>query len=130
MKEGVSMMRSVLGDLWFDTGWKTDITIVLFGQIYHITVKVRSYTEADGLTDAQQKALSDYKEHSQERGKEAESLLCAYDRDSSVRFLPRTLLFERDGGYALLCDDREDPDDGIAVILSPKQQIMSQDDYL
>ena len=123
------MIHSVFGDLYFNTGWKTDIEIVLFGKARRITVKARSYAETDGLTAAQQAALTDCQEHLEKRMKEAETLLSSYG-DCAARFSPRTLLFGRDGEYALLCDDRDDPDDGIAVILSPRQEIGSQDMYL
>ena len=39
-------------------------------------------------------------------------------------------LFGRDGECALLCDDSEEPDEGIAVCIYPTEIIMSQDDYL
>jgi hypothetical protein len=39
-------------------------------------------------------------------------------------------LFQRDGGYALLLDDKSDEDDGIAVCLVPKAEVLSQDAYL
>jgi len=50
--------------------------------------------------------------------------------EPSSRFIPRTLLFERNGNYALLFDDTAEPDGGIAVCLFPEEQIVQQDDYL
>lgn len=125
------MIQSVLGNLYFNTGWKTNSEIVLFGNSYRVTVKARAYFETDGLTDEQQKAFADYKDHNSQREKEVEALLSAYAKtDCSARFFPRTLLFERNGGYALLCDDKDNPDDGVAVILSPDQRVILQDEYL
>ena len=41
-----------------------------------------------------------------------------------------TLLFGRNGECALLCDDNNEPDEGIAICIYPKAVIKSQDDYL
>lgn len=128
------MISSIFGDLQFDTGWKTQIDLLLFGKTYKITLKARAYEEAEGLTAEQQQALSDFHEHLAERQKDLENLLNAYaegaEGDAISRFLPRTILFAKEGGYALLCDDFLDPDGGIAVALAPQKEVIAQDDYL
>ena len=40
------------------------------------------------------------------------------------------LLFERDGSYAILFDDKNDEDNGIAVCLVPSERVLTQDEYL
>lgn len=35
-----------------------------------------------------------------------------------------------DGGFALLCNDAEDEDEGIAVCILPQRCVMDQSDYL
>ena len=130
MKE-VIKMQTIFGNLQFDMGWKTLYDITLFHRQYTITIKARAYFEDDGITDAQITAFSDFKGHQEEKEKRIEDLLVSFEPDSAPdRFKPRTLLFERDGGYALLCDDVCDLDGGIAVTLSPEQCVVSQDDYL
>ena len=125
------MIQTVLGDLQFSTGWKTSGKIVFGGKNCSITIKARAYAEADGLTDAQKAAFSAYKNDGAKIIGDAEELLAAYAVNSNAGpFIPRTLLFDRNGEYALLCDDKSDPDNGVAVVLSPKQMIVSQDDYL
>ena len=47
-----------------------------------------------------------------------------------MRFHPRTFLFKIDGSVALLCDDTENPDEGIAIVVTQDYEIVSQDDYL
>ena len=42
----------------------------------------------------------------------------------------RRLLFDTDGGCALLCNDAEDEDEGIAVCILPDKCVMDQSDYL
>ena len=124
-------MQSVFGDLQFSVGWKTRGEIVLFGKTNNITIKAKAYEETDGITDAQKLAFNDFKENTATRLNEAEAMLSTIaDGEPSRRFKPRTLLFNRSGEYALLCDDESDPDDGVAVVLSPKQRVVSQDDYL
>ena len=60
-----------------------------------------------------------------------EKLLSNYAKDKAKeRFTPRTLLFNRDGSYAMLLDDREDEEGGVAVMLAPESDVVAQDDYL
>ena len=125
------MIDSVLGSLHFSTGWKAESEVNLFGKTHRIVIKARAYYEADGLTPEQRSAFSDYKYHDSERQKEAEALLSSYAGENcKMRFCPRTLLFERVGEYALLCDDEDHPDGGIAIVLAPEPKVVSQDDYL
>ena len=51
-------------------------------------------------------------------------------KHAESRFTPTALHFDREGGCALLCDDEEDADDGIAVCIIPEKCVVSQDDYL
>lgn len=115
----------------FHVGWKVNSNIVLFGKEYCIIVKAKAYREEDGITAEQDQALSDFAAQKDTILKTAEKLLDnVRDGDGAASFTPRTLLFERDGSYALLCDDCMDEDDGVAVCLSPKQIVVSQDEYL
>jgi hypothetical protein len=40
------------------------------------------------------------------------------------------LTIKRDGECALLLDDTEDEDNGMAVVLLPEEEAMTQDEYL
>jgi hypothetical protein len=125
------MKNSVFGELVFNTGWKTKTEITLFSNSYNVVVKAKAYFEEDGITGEQEMAFSDFVDNKVEKLKIVEKLLNDFAVvNSSVRFVPRTLLFQRDGGYALLLDDKEDVDSGIAVCLAPKVVVMSQDEYL
>jgi len=125
------MNNSVFGELIFNTGWKTKTNITLFGKEYNITVKAKAYFEKDGVTAEQEKAYADFIDSKQQYLNIAENLLKNYaDGNEAVRFKPIMLTLQRDGECVLYLDDKQDEDDGMAVILSPKVAIMTQDEYL
>ncbi len=124
------MMHDVFGDIEFTVGWKTNKSIVLFGHSYVVTVKIQAYLEEDGITKEQENAYINFLNTEEIKMNCIERLLKEYSASAELRFIPKTLLIDRDGAYALLFDDEDNPDDGIAVCLEPEEKIMSQDDYL
>lgn len=124
------MNNRVFGELSFSTGWKSRVKYSFFGKEQEITLKVRAYSEKDGITPAQEDAYRDYVKERESITKKVDKMLLDFAPEASNRFSPRTLLFNRDGSYALLCDDFEEPDEGIAVSIRPNAEIISQDDYL
>ena len=125
------MKTSVFGEMTFNTGWKSSTNIILFGKLINIVVKAKAYCEKDGITDEQKVAFVDFNKNKEKRLNSTEKLLSDYAGGIvEGRFFPRTLLFERDGGYAILFDDKEDEDNGVAVCLMPKEMVLSQDEYL
>jgi hypothetical protein len=124
------MKNLEFGDIVFNTGWKTKTDITLWGTNYNIIIKAKAYFEKDGITSEQEIAFGNFKKGKTEYLKNAEDLLNNFSSNAADRFTPKTLLFERDGGYALLLDDKEDEDGGIAVCFAPKMEILSQDEYL
>ena len=123
-------MHDVFGDIEFTVGWKTNKSIVLFGHSYVVTVKIQAYLEEDGITKEQENAYINFLNTEEIKMNCIERLLKQYSASAELRFIPKTLLIDRDGAYALLFDDEDNPDDGIAVCLEPEEKIMSQDDYL
>ena len=125
------MKHTFWGEMTFHVGWKVDSNILFYGKEYGITLKARAYRKEDGITAAQDKALSDFAIQKDAVLKIAEVMLDKFrNGNGAAYFIPRTLLFERDGSYALLCDDSMDVDNGVAVCLAPKQEVLSQDEYL
>jgi len=125
------MNNPVFGEVVFNTGWKTKADITFFGNNYSIVVKAKAYYEKDGITTEQERAFNNFNINKAEQLKTVERLLNDFaGDDASKRFIPRMLLFQRDGGYALLLDDKKDEDGGIAVCLAPKIEVVSQDEYL
>ncbi|PWV99308.1 hypothetical protein DFQ01_11524 [Paenibacillus cellulosilyticus] len=125
------MNNSVFGELVFNVGWKAATDISLFNNVHSVTVKAAAYFEKDGITAEQETAFVDFGDNKRARLATVEKLLIDYaNGDASNRFVPRTLLFKRNGSYALLLDDSEDEDEGIAVCLAPSATIVSQSEYL
>ena len=125
------MNNAIFGDLTFNTGWKTETNVTLFDKAYKVVVKVKAYREADGVTAKQELSYSDFNENRATCLNTIEKLLSNYAKDKAKeRFTPRTLLFNRDGSYAMLLDDREDEEGGVAVMLAPESDVVAQDDYL
>ncbi len=123
-------MKTALGELTFNTGWKTILQIDWFGKSYEIVVKAKAYFEKDGITKEQDESISSFSRDKSEKIKKITTLVSEYSDNADSRFIPKTLLFLRDGSSALLCDDAENPDEGIAICISPEWKIVSQDDYL
>jgi hypothetical protein len=125
------MLDKAFGELNFDAGWYKNATISFIGKQHEIYICASSYRETDLPTDSQQKAYIDFENNKQQFEEEIENLLIAYNGEESLNQLtPKGIVFERDGKYAVLFDDATDPDNGIAVTLAPKKEVMTQDDYL
>lgn len=125
------MINSVFGELVFNVGWKAETEIKLFNKNYNVIIKAVAYFEKDGITAEQEAAFVDFSDHKNEHLKMLEKLLTDFSEgDASQQFVPQTLLFKRNGNYALLLGDREDVDGGIAGCLQPEAKIVAQDEYL
>lgn len=124
------MINTAFGEMNFSVGWKTDRRLKLFGKEYPVTVKVQAYYETDELPSQQLNACDLFVEQEDHMVKVIEHLMKEDAAAVGTRFTPRTLLFKQEGSIALLCDDEENPDEGIAVCLYPEMKVMSQDDYL
>lgn len=124
------MNSDVFKDFQFSVGWKTKSQVTLFDKTIPVVVKVKAYFEEDGVTAEQEQAYLNYSKDKKLVWDKIERMLIDYDPAAAERFTPTMLLFNRDGAYTLLCDDEQDPDDGIAVCLAPSQSIVSQDNYL
>lgn len=125
------MNNSYFGEMSFNIGWKATTEIILFGRLTSIIVKVKAYFEKEGITAEQELACAEFNINKEQRLKTTEKLLLDYSADGVAdRFVPRILLFERDGSYAILFDDKDNEDNGIVVCLAPSEQVLTQDEYL
>jgi hypothetical protein len=124
------MNNKYFGELEYATGWKTKRIIELFDEHYEIVIKIQAYEPEDGITEKQDNACKVYIENEKENLKCMEKLMLEYSAEAKERFKPRRLLFDTDGGCALLCADAQDLDEGIAVCILPEKCVMDQSDYL
>lgn len=118
--------NTILEGFQFNLGWKLSTSITMFGNLFPVVIKLKAYSEKDSITQKQKEVYLS----STAVWSVAERLLLEYDADAATRFTPTMLLIDRDGACALLCDDEQDIDDGVAVCLTPFQQVVSQDEYL
>lgn len=127
------MKNKVFTDAEYYYGWNTLLDICLWGEIYTIVVSAQAYAKTEAVTKEQEDAYSQFLSNLIAEQKTIELLLDSFvgdKRNAKQRFIPKTLLFEKNGNYTLLCDDRESPDEGVAVCLSPQKIVISQDEYL
>ena len=121
------MCRTAFGNMIFNIGWKTNDTITLFGKSYNIEVKLKAFN-GQAITEQQIKMCENFCENRLLMLQKIENLIKAYGDIN--RFVPTVLLFQRNGDYALLFDDKQNIDEGIAVCLAPKEEILMLDQYL
>ena len=124
------MMNKYFGELLYSMGWKTKRDIKLFGNDYTITIKIQAYEPTDSIPEVQEQACREYTENEKEYLKSIENMMLEFCDYAESRFSPRTLLFKVNGKCALLCDDAEDLDDGIAVEIIPEKNVTYQNVYL
>ena len=91
---------------------------------------VLAYESEKEILPVQEKAWTAYTEHETDNLICFEELMSEYSSDAETRFVPASLYFDRGGGCALLCDDADDLDEGIAVCIMPEKCIVDQSDYL
>ena len=138
---------------------KKPVNIELWGKSYPIKVTAESYYEEDSITKEQEEAYASFTENKAVKQQRVEALLLEYYKENPLENLyhqesleycdvniaefkinikqqlpnvltPRILVIDDEGTCALLFDDKIDPDNGIAVILSPTEEVMTQDEYL
>lgn len=124
------MYFAPFGNLEYSIGWRKNITVAFFGCEYSVVLKLHSYREEDPITEKQIEAYEWYLSNGVKAIETAQIALSEGFDNADTRFAPSMLLISRKGEIALLCDDAELPDEGIAIVLDESIQIISQDDYL
>ncbi|WP_026658161.1 DUF6985 domain-containing protein [Butyrivibrio sp. AC2005] len=124
------MNNRVFGEVKFNMGWETSLSLVIFGLGYKITVSADSFYENDLITEAQENAYSDFLRNRDEWIKRTEEALLNYDGNAEKKYKPALLKIDRDGTMAMLFDDTENVEDGIAICLTPKMEAIPVDAYL
>lgn len=126
------MQHSVLGTLTFKYGWEKPLTIQFNHKTFTITAKFSAFEQAE-VTPEQVESYQDFTQNQANYENEIQQLLESFiskNQILSAIVTPRTLLFQRNGDVGLLCDCSWDEENGIAVVLKPKQEVVLQDLFL
>jgi hypothetical protein len=137
-------IENVFGwDFYYENGWRSSTNIELWNNqnadIYLLAYDSEFGGGEHNITEPQNNALKDFSNHQAKYV--ADFLLLAMDyynkanQESSIlkfeeEIIPKTLHIDREGSIALLCDEVSNPDEGIAILISPEKKVLSQDDYL
>ena len=124
------MDNSIFGKVVFNTGWQTKYDIELFEKEYSIIITASAYFEKDSINSNQEISFAYFKVNELDLISKVQLELLKFSYKAYERFVPRELLFRRDGSYALIFDDKDDIDGGIVVCIKPDIKVMSQDEYL
>jgi len=124
------MDDEVFGEMTFDTGWYKEGEIRYYGETYPIVICCAAYFESDPVTDEMRENYLLFLDNRRRFEETVERMVaeeCAENPER--RFTPQMLLFQ-DEEMALLLDDEDDPDNGLAIILLPNERVETQDAYL
>ncbi|MCM0599158.1 hypothetical protein [Periweissella fabalis] len=122
---------TVFGNIKFGVvSFLTTINVNIFGENQAIIVDIRAYEEKDGITTAQQIAFSNFTQQKDILLSQLQSGLMTIDSQAQTRFTAKNMLIDRNGELALLFDDAQNEEDGLAVQLLPNFLITEQDSYL
>lgn len=126
------MNNSVFGEVSFNMGWERKLELKLFKKTYTITVNAKAYYDTDEITEAQEKAFKSFMDELPKKTAVIENMLLGMSKGSDKlgNYTPSLLLFQRDGSYALLFNNKAAETDEIAVCLSPEEKIIAVDSYL
>ena len=131
-----TIKNEVFGEMVFQHGWQGKTEVVLWGKSYKIILDAAAYTKTEAISAEQEEAYAKFKKSISEKQKLIESLLMDYfdneldEQEMIQRLIPTSLVIEREGETALLLSDNKDPDNGLAVVLSPDEEVMTQDEFL
>lgn len=127
------MTNAVFGEVVFNMGWETKSRIALFEKKYEITISASAYDEKEMITGEQEES---YKKFEANRNLfqsicEVELLKIAQNDESArANYTPKMLVIQKDGETALLIDDHNDMEGGIAIVILPETKVESLDEYL
>ncbi|WP_314830487.1 hypothetical protein [uncultured Streptococcus sp.] len=125
------MYNRVFGNMKFDSGFEIESEICLFLKKKPICITAEAYWESDDVTLAQENAFLEFNKKKGEYVARLENLMIVkYGVEAKERFSAKQILISREGKLAILFDDSEDEDEGIAVQIIPNYRIEEQSTYL
>ena len=122
------MDNKIFGEVKFNMGWETKKDILFFDTKYKITVSAAAYYETDKITEEQEISYSEFLENEKMILNKIQEQIDALD--GKTRYIPCLLLIQENGDYALIFDDKDDVEAGIAVTIKPEYSVLDTDQYL
>ena len=120
-------------DFIFNYGWIRKHQISMFGKDFNINISADAYYNYEVITNEQLSAINDFLSNENKIISNVEKILIKdYNGKQNVvkRLIPILIKIRKNGDYAILFDDVKYPDEGIAVTIKPKMEVVSQDVYL
>lgn len=121
-----------ISDLVFDYGWKKTITFNFQNKPLNIDLVFDAYKGED-VNNEQYSAYEKFSQNQVDYEVQVNQMVLNYINENQLENAQvdiKTLLIKRDGAFGLLADCSWDIENGIAILLSPKQEIVVQDDFL
>ncbi|HDR1092028.1 TPA: hypothetical protein QB349_001525 [Pasteurella multocida] len=119
-------------DLVFDYGWRKPIIIEFYGVDIEIELVFDAYKN-EGINSKQEESYNLFLSNKENYEKKIISLLNEYIENKKIEnaeVQAKTILFNYDGSFGLLCNCSWDIENGIAVILYPESKVVIQDNFL
>lgn len=125
------MNNKVFGELKFHIGWETERKIFFAAKVFTIVIHAKAYAVSEKITQEQERAYSYFDNNESLIMKQIEQAIREDSgEDFDKRYTPAMLLIKKDGTSAMLFDDSDDIENGIAVSITPEIRIMTQDEFL
>ena len=107
-----------LGQMNFKTGWKYPLSINWNDKKINITVKASADKPEDGLTPKQTNSINMFGKNTD---KCIQKMIATLKKcDSHIEnYKPKTILINRDGSIAMLCDHTKEPNNRTAIYIKP-----------
>ena len=125
------MKNRIFGVMYYHTGWERKMIIPFNNQKQEIVIHAKAHGVEEEITQEQENSFSHFLENVDLIMKKIEhELLNDTGEDYAERYIPVMLLIKRDGSCALICDDIDDIENGLAVSFLSGIRIMTQDEFL
>ncbi|MDT2732746.1 hypothetical protein P7G31_11075 [Streptococcus parauberis] len=125
------MIDKDFGEVIFNDGFDTKINVTIFSKTQKVLVTALAYEESDGISKEQKKSFLTFNNKKIEYISKIESILVdEFGNKANDRFNISSIFIDRDGELALLFDDQQNEDEGIAVQIIPEILICEQSNYL
>ncbi|QHT59015.1 hypothetical protein GXP70_02920 [Paenibacillus lycopersici] len=136
----MSMVDPVFGEVTYAYGWSKPFEVRLWNRGYRIDCVASAY-KGQEIAEEQRRQFRYFLERQSDNERRICELLEQYyslqigpvitgNAQLQLMVKPTELVFERDGSYAMLFDCSWDADNGVAVRLSPEEQVGPQNLFI